>query len=314
MSLTAPALGLSVPHRSLEPIDVADVVAVARAAEAQGFDDLWVTNNALDGSAYCLDSFGVLNFAAAHTERIGLGVSVMVLPIYHPVHIAHGAASLDWLSGGRAILGLGLGREPELVEFQAPTEGRVSRFVEQVSIIKALWTEERVTHEGASFHLTDAGLRLKPRQDPHPPIWFGGVHPDAVRRAVRHADAWMGAGGASAESFERSVDVLAEALAEEGRPRASFTISKRVFLSIHDDPAVARGEVRRWYGDVYRDADQAEDAAAYGTVDMVREHLERIAAAGADHLLLNPICRYRDHIDLVAEVVAPWEAAGAMRH
>ncbi len=304
--MTAPRLGMSVPHRSLEPIEVEDVVAVARAAEAQGFSDVWVTNNALDASAYCFDSFGVLNFVAAHTDRIGLGVSVMVLPIYHPVHIAQGAASLDWLSGGRAILGLGLGSAGELEEFGIPTDRRVGRFLEQVAIIKRLWTEDAVTHEGDAFRLHDAAIRLRPRQEPHPPIWFGGVHPNAIRRAVRHADAWMGAGGASTESFEQAVGLLHETLEEQHRDRDSFTISKRVFLSVHDDLAVARDEVRRWYGEVYGSADHAEVSAAYGSVEAVREQLEAIAAAGADHLLLNPICRYRDHIDLMAEVTSGW--------
>ena len=133
--MTTPSLGLSVPHRSLDPIDPDDVIAVARAAEEQGFADVWVTNNALDSSADCLDSLGVLNFVAAQTERVGLGVSVLVLPIYHPIHVAHGVASLDWLSGGRAMLGLGLGRESELEEFGVSTERRVGRFLEQLAII-----------------------------------------------------------------------------------------------------------------------------------------------------------------------------------
>lgn len=304
--MTKPALGLSIPHRSLDPIEPGDVAAVARAAEEQGFADVWVTNNALDASARCLDSFGVLNFVAGQTERVGLGVSVMVLPIYHPIHIAHGTASLDVLSGGRAILGLGLGRADELEEFGVPTDRRVGRFLEQVAIIKGLWSDAALTHDGAAYRLHEAEMQLKPRQQPHPPIWFGGVHPNAIRRAVRHADAWMGAGGASTESFEQAVGLLDEALADEGRSRGSFIVSKRVFLSVHPDPAVARKEVRRWYGDVYGSADHAEVSAAYGTVETVREQIQGIVDAGADHVLLNPICRYREHIDLIADVASHW--------
>ena len=308
--MTTPSLGLSVPHRSLDPIDPDDVIAVARAAEEQGFADVWVTNNALDSSADCLDSLGVLNFVAAQTERVGLGVSVLVLPIYHPIHVAHGVASLDWLSGGRAMLGLGLGREGELEEFGVSTERRVGRFLEQVAIIKGLWSEGPLTHAGEAYRLQDAEIRLKPRQEPHPPIWFGGVHPNAIRRAVRHADAWMGAGGASTESFEQAVGLLEQALADEGRSPDSFTISKRVFLSVHPDEAVAREEVRRWYGEVYGSADHAEVSAAYGTVEAVREQLHAIVDAGADHVLLNPICRYREHIDLIADVASDWLGQG----
>src|SRR5688572_18516950 len=103
------ALGMSLPHRSPDPIPAPVVRNVAQRADGLGFQDLWVTNNTVDRIT-SFDSLTVLTYAAALTTRIRLGIAVMVLPTYHPVHVAHVVATLDQLSGGRATLGVGLGR------------------------------------------------------------------------------------------------------------------------------------------------------------------------------------------------------------
>jgi alkanesulfonate monooxygenase SsuD/methylene tetrahydromethanopterin reductase-like flavin-dependent oxidoreductase (luciferase family) len=100
--------GFALPHRSPDPIEVAAVRHVAQRADALGFRELWVTENTLD-HVFCLDSVVALTYAAAVTTTIRLGVSVMVLPLHYPVHVAHQMATLDYLSNGRAILGAGLG-------------------------------------------------------------------------------------------------------------------------------------------------------------------------------------------------------------
>ena len=97
---------MSLPHRSPDPIEAAVVRQVAQRAEALGFHDLWVTNNTLD-HAGCFDSLTLLTYAAAFTSTIRVGVSVLVLPVYNPIHVAHQVATLDYLSGGRAVLGVG---------------------------------------------------------------------------------------------------------------------------------------------------------------------------------------------------------------
>ena len=120
---------------------------VAQRADALGFGDLWVTDNILDHAGR-FNALTVLTYAAALTTNVRLGVSVLVLPIYHPIHVAHQVATLDALSGGRAILGVGLGRNDEFPPFQVPTERRVRRFTESIALMKALWTSEPVTFEG----------------------------------------------------------------------------------------------------------------------------------------------------------------------
>src|SRR6266849_2009397 len=190
------SLGMSLPHRSPDPLDAATVKQVAQRAEAHGFRDLWVTSNALD-HVYSFDAMGVLTCAAAVTTRIRGGVSVLVLPVQHPIHVAHQVATLDNLSQGRAILGVGIGREHHYEQFQVPTERRVRRFCEGVELIKAGWTESKIDYRGDICRLEGGTMRLKPVQKPHPPIWLGGDHPDAIRRTAVIGDGWMGSGGSS---------------------------------------------------------------------------------------------------------------------
>src|SRR5436190_4618758 len=182
--------GMALPHRSPEPIDMAAVRHVAQRAEALGFQDLWVTENSLD-HVFCFDPVVVLTYAAAVTSRIRLGASVVVLQIHSPLMVAHQWASLDYVSNGRAILGVGIGREHHYRQFEVPQEGRVSRFREELEVIRALWSEESVTYQGRFYHLKDETMSPKPVQRPLP-VWMGVGHPDAVKRAARVADGWMG--------------------------------------------------------------------------------------------------------------------------
>ena len=295
-------LGLSLPHRSPDPIEIAAIRQVAQRAEALGFRDLWVTNNTLDEAGGCFDSLTLLTYAAALTTTIRVGVSVLVLPVYNPIHVAHQVATLDYLSGGRAILGVGLGREQHYAEFQIPRERRVRRFLESVELMKALWTQPKVTYQGQIFQLQDGVMKPKPVQKPHPPVWLGGGHPDALRRAAAIADGWMGAGGSTAAAFAKSVPVVRAALEKAGRDSASFPISKRVFMSVHERPEVAQAEVHRWFSVVYHNPDLTTAGGVYGTPAQVREQLEALVAAGASHLLLNPVTRYTEQVEALAEV------------
>jgi alkanesulfonate monooxygenase SsuD/methylene tetrahydromethanopterin reductase-like flavin-dependent oxidoreductase (luciferase family) len=184
------AFGMSLPHRSPDPIDMAAVRQVATRAEALGFRDLWVTENTLD-HVVCFDPVVVLTYAAAVTSKIRLGCSVVVLQIHSPLTVAHQWACLDYVSDGRAILGVGIGRDHHYRQFEVSQEGRIRRFREEIDIIKALWTEEKVTYHGTFYNLENEMMAPKPVQKPLP-IWMGVGHPNAVRRTASIADGWMG--------------------------------------------------------------------------------------------------------------------------
>lgn len=296
------AFGVALPHRSPEPIDMEAVRRVAQRAEALGFRDLWVTENTLD-HVFCFDPVVVLTYAAAVTTSIRLGVSVVVLPVHNPVHVAHQWASLDYVSNGRAILGVGLGRDHHYEQFQVARDGRVRRFREGVELIKALLTEQKVDFRGRIFQLEDGTMAPKPVQKPRLPIWMGVGHPDALRRTASIADGWMGSGGSSNAAFVRSVPILREGLEKAGRDPASFPISKRVFLAVDDRPEIARAELHRWFTTVYRNPEGTDASGIHGTPEQVRERLEQLVAAGANHLLLNPVARYVEQLEAVAAVV-----------
>jgi probable F420-dependent oxidoreductase len=296
------AFGMSLPHRSADPIPAEVVRRVAQRADELGFQDLWVTNNTVD-DAGCFDSLTVLTYAAAVTTTIRLGVSVLVLPTYHPVHVAHQVATLDQLSAGRAILGVGLGRAEEYDLFQVPAARRVTRFTESVELIKTLWAGPRASYEGEIYQAHDATLGTRPVQQPHPPIWVGGHHPAALRRAAVLSDGWMGAGGSSSAALAETVPLLHAALEDAGRDPATFPISKRVFMSVHERSDVARSEVDRWFSDVYHNPAGTDECGVFGTPEQVREQLDALAATGATHLLLNPVTRYAEQVEALADLV-----------
>jgi probable F420-dependent oxidoreductase len=296
------ALGMSLPHRTPDDIAMTTVALVARRAEELGFRDLWVTENTIDSSSQCFDPVVILTYAAALTSRIGVGCSVVVLPIQSPLMVAHQWATLDHASGGRAILGVGLGREHHYRDFQIPHALRVRRFREEVEIIKALWTEDKVTYRGELYQIENATLATRPARKPRPPIWMGVGHPDAVRRTARLADGWMGSGGSRKSGFKASVPLLKQELEKAGRDPATFPISKRVFMAVDERPDRARIELDRWFTEVYHDPPGTDGSGIHGTPEQVAEQLEDLVAHGANHLLLNPVSRYAEQLEAIAEL------------
>jgi probable F420-dependent oxidoreductase len=295
------SFGMSLPHRSPDSIHMQDVRAVALRAEALGFRDLWVTENTLD-HVTCFDPVVVLTYAAAVTSRIRVGASVVVLAIHSPMTVAHQWATLDTVSDGRAILGVGLGREHHYQQFAVSEDGRVRRFREELEVIRALWSQNEVTYHGRFYQLDGATMSPKPVQKPLP-IWMGVGHPNAIRRAGLLADGWMGSGGSSIAEFGRSVPLLREALAEAGRDAGSFPISKRIFMAVDERPEVARAELNRWFTEVYHNPPGTDASGIHGTPEQVREKLEQVIAMGANHLLLNPVSRHVEQLEAMAEIV-----------
>jgi probable F420-dependent oxidoreductase len=296
------ALGMSLPHRSPDRIDMEAVRQVAQRADALGFRDLWVTENTLD-HVFCFDAVVILTYAAAITTSIRVGVSVMVLPVHDPIMVAHQLATLDYASNGRAILGLGLGRDHHYEQFRVPRERRVRRFRESVELIKALWTESKIDYRGEIYRLEGGTMAPKPVQKPHPPIWLGGGHPDALRRAATLADGWMGSGGSSHAEFARAVPVVRAHVEKAGRDPKTFPISKRVFLSVYERADVARAELHHWFTTVYHNPKGADASGVHGTPTQVKARLEELAALGANHLLLNPVCRHAEQLETLAGIV-----------
>jgi probable F420-dependent oxidoreductase len=159
------------------------------ALEELRFDSLWLSER-ITGDAP--DPIIALSYAAGRTTRLKLGTSVMVLPGRNPVLVAKELATLDRLSGGRLLPAFGLGAvDPrEQQAFGVERGERAALFDEALPLIRRLWTEDRVDHDGPRFHLEGATVRPRPHQDP-PEVWLGGIAPSELRRVGRLADGWL---------------------------------------------------------------------------------------------------------------------------
>jgi probable F420-dependent oxidoreductase len=169
-----------------------DIVELARLAETLGFDSVWVSEHHGSSDGYMPSLLTVLGALAAATDRVELGTGVILTPFHDPIRLAEDAATVDLLSGGRLVLGLGLAwREEEFRMFGVPVRERVRRTVETVEILRKAWTGQRFSHDGRVFHLDRIKVTPPPPRDGGPPIYLGGFVEDAVRRAGRIGDGYI---------------------------------------------------------------------------------------------------------------------------
>jgi probable F420-dependent oxidoreductase len=194
------SLGLPIHELDASAELGADAIAeVARGAEQVGFDACYVTDHPFpvdrwlrEGGHATLDPFVALSFAAAATTTLKLQTHILVLPYRNPFLVAKAAASLDALSGGRLILGVGTGYlRGEFEALGADFEHRNEVADEAIEAIRVAWTEDDVRFEGRQFRAVGNTLRPRPVQTPRPPIWVGGNSRRAIRRAAELGDGWV---------------------------------------------------------------------------------------------------------------------------
>jgi probable F420-dependent oxidoreductase len=275
-------------------------------AEELGFDSAW-TQEATLGAGPQFSPIEAMTFAAACTERMRLGCVVFVSTLHSPVHLAKSLATLDQLSRGRIEVGVGTGgRGRPFGAFGVDPARYVARFTEGVTLMKALWTEPRVTFEGEFWQLENAPMEPKPFQKPYPPLWFGGASEPALRRAVRMGDGFFGAGSSATDKFAEQVQIVRRALAEAGRAADSFPIAKRVYVAIDEDAERARDRINAALEGIYGHRVPAIEAAAFaGTAaDCVRE-VNQVAAAGAELILFTALFDQREQMEQLAAAVLP---------
>ena len=299
-------IGIAIPQGFPDGVvDMRLVRDLVARAETLEFNDLWVAEQ-ITGKLASLEPTGLLSYVAAITDTIRIGTAVVVSNLRGPVQLAKSLSTLDHLSGGRLAIGLGLGPNTNPYPFYGlDPEHRVSRFIEGVQIMKALWTHPTVDYDGVYAQLAGVSMEPKPLQKPHPPLWFGARVPDALRRAVIHGDGWMGAGSGTNEDFFKEHTELQRILAEEGRDPATFSVSKRVYLAIDKDEARAMTKLREWIGAFYGNPDLADRWCIVGSAAVVAEKLSELVEAGAKHLMLNPVYDSMDHLEAIAEEIAP---------
>jgi probable F420-dependent oxidoreductase len=286
-------------------VDVRRVRDALDRAERLGFHSVWVAEQIL-GRIASLEPVELLAYAAALTERVRLGAAVLLTALRNPVHLAKSLATLDHLSGGRLIVGVGLGSSTRVYPaFGLTAERRAARFVEGLRLMKRFWTEPRVTFGGDFWRVDGGVMEPKPLQRPHPPIWFGAHHPDALRRAAALGDGFMGAGSVSTDDFAGEVTRLRALLAEAGRDPEGFPVGKRVYIAIDRDRARAERRLAEWFGAFYGTPELAAKVAVRGDVEECLEGLARVVAAGARLVMLNPVFDELEHLERFAAEIVP---------
>lgn len=248
--------------------------AIARAADDLGYDSIWTTDHVMmargqeEPYGHVLEALLSLTYLAGFTRRVKLGISVLVFPMRQPVLIAKQVATLDQLSGGRVILGVGAGwNEREFGFLGAEFGNRGRRFNEAIQVLRTLWTEPDPQFEGEFVSFKDALFSPRPLQPGGPPIWLGGPSEAALRRAATLCDGWHPV-GASVDEFRQGMQRIAEL--SNGR---SITGSLRLRVSVGRTLPEERGRTG------------AIRATASGTPDQVITTLKNYQAVGLQHLV-----------------------------
>jgi probable F420-dependent oxidoreductase len=233
-------VGIHLPHIGRK----AGPEAIRRAAiqaEEVGFADAWSSEHIIipkgapyPPSAIFYDPVLTLTWAAAYTKRIGLGTSVLVLPMRHPLPLAKELATLQNLSQGRLILGAGVGwMEAEFAALGVPFRERGRRMDEGIALMRAVWRDDPVSFPARHIPAVVENMRMLPQPVKPIPIWIGGSSEAALSRAIRLADGWHGSRLAPEEAGP-----IVRRL-REGRPEEGFTISLRYGWDSKDDGALS---------------------------------------------------------------------------
>ena len=197
---------------------VDEVVAEAKLAESVGFDSCFFGEHHQDKDGFLPSPLIVSAAVAAQTTRLKLGTSVILLPLHHPVRLAEDVITLDIVSRGRFILGVGLGYQPvDFRTFDIPVGQRVSRFEEGIEIIRRCWSGARFDFSGEHFELGDIAVRPHPYSDPPPPLWIGASRVPGARRAGRIADGFVAGPSTDLDSTVALTDAYRQAAASAGR-------------------------------------------------------------------------------------------------
>ena len=279
-------------------------------AEQLGFEGGWVLEQII-GASPLLAPLELLAYAAACTTRLRLGVAVLVTSLHDPLQLASSITAVDRLSHGRLDIGVapGGGRR-KFAAFGVENASYISYFTEGLRLMKAAWSDEpRVTFHGKFRDVDDLPIQPKPVQRPHPPIWFGGLAPKALARAVRHGDAFLGAGSSSTADFAKAVEIVRRELAEQQKDPAHFTIGKRVYLMIDDDADRARARVLAGLRRIYGGMPGIDAVPVSGTPADVVRGLREVMYAGAQMILFNPVgedvAEDREQMERLAAQVIP---------
>ncbi|MBI4639447.1 MAG: TIGR03619 family F420-dependent LLM class oxidoreductase, partial [Candidatus Tectomicrobia bacterium] len=295
---------------------------IAQAAEKLGFyavmgNDHIITPKSVQQSFPDPPNFYELlmtsAFLAPVTGRLKLIMGVIVVPLRDPVILAKQVATLDVLSGGRVILGVGIGSHREEFEALYPRRRRANRgeiLEESIQALKVLFGERRASFEGKYVQFRDVEISPKPQQRSMPLIVSGNA-PDAIRRAARLGNGWL-ASGMPPEEIREAAAILRETAAAHGRDFSTFDVALQFSIAIGRSREEAEAKFRRWQSALLRNQPVESFARRnlFGTPDEIKSRIEEYANAGVTHLAgirfaAQTVSELLEGMTLFAETVMP---------
>jgi len=271
-----------------------NVIHIAQNAESEGFDSLWVFERLLwpinpqtpypatpDGSLpneyqIILDPLETLTYVTAKTNKIALGTSVMDILFHSPVILARRFATLDLLSEGRAIAGLGIGWSKD--EYQAsniPFKDKGERANEFLQVLKRIWTDDVVEFKGKYYNIPASKIGPKPVQKPHPPIYMGGFSPNTYSRIVNYdTNGWLGLIGGPLEYLDDIIKTIQNIANKANKDPNRFRVILLTYPNVDINSRNQSGTTS-----------QGQRFPLTGTIDQIGSDIERIKQIGVDHIV-----------------------------
>jgi probable F420-dependent oxidoreductase len=271
---------------------IGEMMDNVQLAERLGFDGIWSGDHIIMHSPI-MDVMTVLASFAAITERVKLGTAVYLMPLRHPVATAKQVTSLDLLSGGRFIFGVGVGGEIQQ-EFDAvgvPVHERGRRTDEGLDILTRVLSQDEVTYEGKYYRIHNVTIAPRPHQQPHPPIWVGGRSDAALRRTARFGSCWLGY-LVSENRLREAMRKVQDLAPEYGRNPADIAGGMLLFTAIADDYETAKqmaiNNLSRRYNQPFENL--VERYCVMGTPDQCLEKIQAFMDAGMRNLVFSFTC------------------------
>jgi alkanesulfonate monooxygenase SsuD/methylene tetrahydromethanopterin reductase-like flavin-dependent oxidoreductase (luciferase family) len=285
--------------------ELANLIEQVRAARASGLASLMVGQHFVSSPLQMFQAMPLLARLAAEAGGMRLGPGLLLLPLLNPVVVAEETATLDWLTDGKAIIGLGLGyRQEEFDSIGVPFKERVPRFAEGVEVIRKLWRDDVVEHQGRFHKLSKVQSSIKPRQPGGPPIWMAGDVEAAVKRAAKLGDAWMPSPMVTQDNVKKLGALFRDTRAALGLPTAAeFPIIRECHVG--NGTGKALDEVREPLSFKYEAYASWSGDSGFVPKDGIRGDFDKFAASrfiiGSENEVVDQIGRYgertgTDHI------------------
>ena len=284
-------VGMLLPHLG-DSATRENILYIAKGAEKEGFDSVWVLERLLwplkpqtpygtsDGSLpveyqNVLDPLTTLTYLAGNTDQISLGTSVIDMLFHNPVVLAKRFATLDIVSNGRAIAGLGIGWSKDEYEVSGiPYKDRGARADEFLQALKRIWTDDVVEFKGQFYSIPASKIGPKPIQKPRPPILLGGFGPKTFSRIVNYADGWLGvAGFGPLEQLEQVINGLREGARKADKDPSKIRVFVSTYPNVLDSSSTAASSSKE------------QRLPMTGTIDQIGSDIDQIKAIDVEHII-----------------------------